>query len=195
MMTKKIITIFLIIQGFIFISEATFGQSQNIRIKIDDDGMRHIENKGYLCIHYIDSISSHYQRYLNTGYSEIMTQAQRHLGFFKLLLDDPSVYEDGFFLASFDSLYPVMLSACEEFGFYQFVNVLNELNEHRNQKIELFQNDATTIIFNDTSDLFDQELFDIRRKLYKLREEYGTYNSYVETLREYILTLRDELIK
>lgn len=195
MMIKKIIIIILLFQGFIFYSKVTFGQPQDIRVKMDDDGMSHIQNKGHLCKHYIDSISALNQSYLNHGYLEIMTSAQRHLGFFKLLLGDRIVYEDSFYLATFDSLYPIMLSACKEFGFYQFVNVLNEINEHRNQNIELFQNDTTTRIFNETNNQFDQELFDLRRKLYKLREEYAFYGSYVEPLREYILKYREELIK
>lgn len=194
-MNKKLITIILLLQGFLLISESTFGQQKETRVKICDYGISQIENEGHLCRHYIDSIPGIILMHMKSGYSADMTHAQRQLGYFSFLMFDESLYKDDFYLLPFDSLYPKMLSACEEFGFFQFVNLLNEINEHRNQKIELFHSDTTRLIFNNTNDQFDQELDDLRQKIYRLRDEYYFNDIYVDTIRKYILSHRKELIK
>lgn len=194
-MSKKLITILLLLQGFLLISESTFGQQNDTRVKVCDDGISHIEDKGHLWRHYIDSIPRNILMHMKGGDSNDMTQAQKQLGYFHFLIYDESLYKDDFYLFSFDSLYQKMLYACEEFGFFQFVNVLNDIQEHRNQNIKLFHCDTTSLIFNNTDDQFDQELHDLRQKLYKLRDEYYYEDIYAETIRKYIITHRKELIK
>ena len=47
-MYKKLITILLLLQGFLLISESTFGQQNDTRVKVCDDGISHIEDKTFM---------------------------------------------------------------------------------------------------------------------------------------------------
>lgn len=189
----KVSTILIIALSLRF-SFLTIGQQNDFRVKIGDYGINQLETNGYLCKHYIDSIPSIFKMYLIGGQSEGMTYSQKQLGYFNYLLQDESLYSDNFFLNAYDSLFPYLISSCMEFGFFQFVDILNEINDHRNKNLEIFQQDTTSAIFDKKSDFFDQDLYDLRRKLYRLREDFQFNNIHVEKLRSYIIENKDDLV-
>lgn len=174
-------------------STTVFCQQQDTRVKIGEYGMNQIQNKGHLLKFYIDSIPMILRMYVEGGCSSTMTHSQKQLAYFNLLFDD-QMFTDTFYLSSFDSLYPMLLSPCIEFGFYEFVHLFDEINEHRNLNIAQFRCDTSSVIFDKSSDFYDDELYHLRQRLYRLIDNFRFSDIYVDKIRAYIIENKEELV-
>lgn len=193
-MSSRIILLAFIITGFQIVSMNSYCQFET-KVKIGESEIDQIKNKDHLYRHYIDSIPSIFLLHLQNGRSTTMTDAQKQLAYFSFILNSDLVYEDNFFLSTFDSIYPNILAACQEFGYVEFVFVLEEINELL--KLHFETNGAHTLIkiVNPSSEQFDLELFELRNKLYALRNDYYFNEVYVQTISDFIIAHKDELIE
>lgn len=185
--TRGILLIgFLLNVGFIF------GQAPE-RVKVGSEVIETLLKKGTITPHYLDSIPGVIHRQIKDGRAAGMSEAQLNLGYFHFLLFDESLFRDTFFLRSFDELYSNIVASCEEFGFYQFVFQLGEINEYRSHYPALFQSDTTTVVFDENSEFFDYDLLKLRGKLYRLIDDFKHYKIYADRIREYLTIHIEEL--
>lgn len=186
-----------VINKYIFLTlvlcHSLYGMSQDQGevYRLCESGFNQIENRTPLQSHFIDTISGLYRLRIKAGLAHDLNEVQLKLGYFNLLIYDDIVKYDAFFLGPFDTLIPGVIDACKEFGFYQLVRVLEDIEEHRNKNLSVFQSDTTKSIFNMYSDNFDYTLYKLRGKLNVICDRI----QYLDRLRTYLIENKSEIMK